>query len=205
MRNLFPVILILASIGLFFTLVNPTYLEVRQLRNDVAVYDKALTNARDLENVRDELKKNYDLITKEEKDRLDHFLPNTVDNIQLILQIQKIATAHNMNLKNIKFDAPSLIKQDSNSGSKASSASSSKNNALPYGIFNLEFSTDARYEDFKAFLKDLEYNIRLVNVKEISFTVPSGDKKTVFDPNSDISNDPNVYTYSLKVETYWLK
>lgn len=204
MRNLFPIILILASIGLFFAFVNPTYLEVKQLRNDVAVYDAALTNARDLENARDLLKKNYDLITKEEKDRLDHFLPNTVDNIQLILQIQKIATAHNMNLKNIKFDAPSLLKADATSGAKAVTVSGNKANSLPYGVFNLEFSTDARYEDFKAFLKDLEYNIRLVNVKDISFSVPSGDKKT-FDPNSDVSNDPNVYTYSLKVETYWLK
>lgn len=204
MRNLFPIILILASIGLFFVFVNPTYIEVKQLRNDVSVYDTALTNARELEDARDMLKKNYDLITKEEKERLDHFLPNTVDNIQLILQIQKIATAHNMNLKNIKFDAPSLVKSDASTGSKTVTVSGGKASSLPYGIFNLEFSTDARYEDFKAFLKDLEYNIRLVNIKSISFNVPSGEKKA-FDPNSDVSNDPNVYTYSLKVETYWLK
>lgn len=204
MRNLFPIILILTSIGIFFAFVNPTYLEVKQLKNDVAVYDTALTNARDLENVRDILKKNYDAITKEEKEKLEHFLPNTVDNIQLILQIQKIATAHNMNLKNIKFDTPTVSKADS-AGNKNITVSSSKTNSLPYGIFSLEFSTDARYEDFKGFLKDLEYNIRLVNIKSISFSVPSSDKKTVFDPNSDMSNDPNIYTYSLKVETYWLK
>ncbi|MFA6355047.1 MAG: hypothetical protein WCW65_01310, partial [Candidatus Paceibacterota bacterium] len=62
-----------------------------------------------------------------------------------------------------------------------------------------EFTTEGDYDSFVLFLKDLEFNLRLADVKSISFVVPDSSGK----PVSGV--DPNVYRYSLKVETYWLK
>ena len=78
----------------------------------------------------------------------------------------------------------------------ASDPSSSR----PYGIFPIEFTTEGNYETFTAFLKDIEHNLRLVDVKSIGFTVPPPP-----DPKATVYVDPNIYTYTLKVETYWLK
>lgn len=197
MRNFFPIIFIIISIAIFVMVVNPIYGDAKKLRNDVSTYSTALTNATNLQRVRDNLIKNYQTVTDNDKIKLDHFLPNTVDNIQLILQIQSIATSHNMVLKNIHFDSQANT-QTNNPGS------SLKENSNSYGVFELSFSTDAKYEDFILFLKDIESNIRLINVKGVSFNVPtsSAAKNT---GNTDSQIDPNVYTYSLQIETYWLK
>lgn len=210
MRNIFPVIFIVLSIAIFFAVVNPMYNDAKKIKNDVEVYNTALTNATRLQKIRDELVSNYKAVTDAEKGKLDHFLPNTVDNIQLILQIQNIATSHGITLKNIRFD--SLSDSSSKSSESPSPNSGSVNvsgtnaaPATPYGTFDLSFSVDAKYENFIEFLKDLESNIRLVNVKNISFSVPPPGDKTAKSGPGDTPSDPNVYTYSLKVQTYWLK
>ena len=206
MRNIFPIIFIVISIAIFFVVVNPMYSESKKIKNDVDVYNTALTNATRLQKIRDDLVQNYKKVTDADKNKLDHFLPNTADNIQLILQIQNIANVHGMTLKNIKFDNPTDNSKESDSQSantvKVGGSSATSNQ---YGTFNLSFSTDARYEDFIAFLKDLESNIRLINVKNISFAVPVPTDKTAKLAPGDTPVDPSVYTYTLQVETYWLK
>ncbi|MCX6755945.1 MAG: hypothetical protein NTX85_01220 [Candidatus Nomurabacteria bacterium] len=207
MRNITSIIFIVISLGVFIVLVSPLYSNVKKIKSDIVVYNTALSNATNLQKTRDSLLNNYKSISQSDAERLNHFIPNTVDNIQLILQIQKIAKKYSLVLKNIKFDSPSLDKNNQNQQQKTVAISGSKD-GLPYGIFNLEFSVDARYGDFNSFLKDLEYNIRLLNIKNISFTVPNQSDKSVkpYDPNSPFeSNDPSIYTYSLKIETYWLK
>lgn len=208
MRNLFPIIFIIISIAIFFVVVNPMYAKSKQLKNDVLVYNTALTNATKLQKTRDELVKNYHTVTDSDKSKLDHFLPNTVDNIQLILQIQNIATAHGLTLKNIKFDSvlDSQKGADDQNQAAPSGQSSAANSNSQYGTFNLSFSLDAKYEDFISFLEDLETNIRLVNIKNISFNVPlPTEKGAAKSPTGEAPVDPSVFTYTLKVETFWLK
>lgn len=207
MRNITSIIFIVISIAVLFVLANPIYSNIRKIKSDIVVYDTALSNATNLQKTRDTLLKNYKSISKDDAERLNHFIPNTVDNIQLILQIQKIAQKYSLVLRNIKFDSPTSDKNTQNQQQKSINVSSTKD-SLPYGEFNLEFSVDAKYGDFKSFVKDLEYNIRLLNIKNISFNVPAQSDKTVkpYDPNSPFEiNDPNVYSYALKIETYWLK
>lgn len=213
MRNLFPIIFIIISIVLFFTVVNPMYSKAKKVKSDVSVYNTALTNATKLQKTRDDLVKNYHNVTDSDKIKLDHFLPNTVDNIQLILQIQNIATAHGLVLKNIKFDSASDSGKTTENQNQAmpannvtANAATNAANNLPYGTFDISFSVDARYEDFISFLKDLETNIRLVNVKNISFNVPAPtDKNTTRSSGGEAPLDPSIFTYTLKVQTFWLK
>ena len=73
---------------------------------------------------------------------------------------------------------------------------------LPYGIFPMEFIIEGRYETFISFMKELEKNLRLVDIKSVSFNVP---QQSSGGDGGGISADPNVYSYTLKVETYWLK
>jgi hypothetical protein len=58
----------------------------------------------------------------------------------------------------------------------------------------MEFVIEGRYDTFLAFLRDLELNLRLVDIKAISFQVPT---------QATFGSD--IYSYTLKVETYWLK
>ena len=74
---------------------------------------------------------------------------------------------------------------------------------MPYGIFPIEFVVDGNYDTFLAFLKDLEHNLRLVDIKSVSFVVPSAAATSAV--SSGVTTNPNIYSYTLKIETYWLK
>lgn len=195
MRNIFPIIFIILAITGGVLFVGPMFSDVSKLRTDVTAYNTALAHSTELQKVRDTLLESYNAIPKEDKERLIKFMPNTVDNIQLILEIQQVASLHGMSLKNIAFEAPKPTTTDQNVD-----PSSDPNANKPYGVFNLEFKTEASYLIFLSFLKDLELNLRLIDIKSISFVVP--EKKATLQ-NPDI--DPSVYTYDVKLQTYWLK
>jgi Tfp pilus assembly protein PilO len=200
MKLILPISFIVITGILFFVIANPLYGEVKLLKTEATTYNLALDNSTELKNIRDSLVGTYKNITKEDKDRLDHFLPNTVGNIELILEIEKIANIHGLSIKNTKFD--SLKSKTANSAQGGSNtvvvAEADPANNLPYGVFPIEFVIEGKYDSFLSFLNDLEHNLRLVDLKSVSFTIPSSTT-----PGD--TTDPNIYSYTLKLETYWLK
>lgn len=174
------------------------------LRTEVATYNVALNNSKELQATRDQLTENYKNINKLDRERLERFLPNTVNNIRFILEIERIANMHSMPIKNVRFQpervsgdgTPDVNKTPAKQGTTVVT-SGNQATSLPYGSFPIEFTTEGDYNTFVLFLKDLERNLRLIDIKSISFTVPQADKSGII--------NPNIYTYNLKIETYWLK
>lgn len=198
MRLILPITLLAISGIIFFVFIDPTYGEVKQLRTEVQAYNAALNNSSDLQKARDSLLEVYKNIKEDDKERLNHFLPNTISNIELILEIEKIASLHGMPVRDIKFE--------NKEQNKDASTSSDNNNMvaevdptqyLPYGIFPMEFIIEGRYETFLSFLNDLEHNLRLVDIKSISFNVPEVQQGG--------TTNPNIFSYTLKIDTYWIK
>jgi Tfp pilus assembly protein PilO len=173
----------------------------------VSTYNLALNNSAELQKTRDSLVDTYKNIKEEDRNRLEHFLPNTVNNIKFILEIERIASLHSMPIKNIKFD-PQRV-QDTKDATPLTNAPTNTNNTLitladpldlrPYGTFPVEFTTEGDYNTFVLLMKDIEHNLRLVDIKSVNFAVP------VVDPKTGGGLNPNVYTYTLRIETYWLK
>lgn len=201
MKLIFSISFIIIALGLFLAVINPLYGEVNQLRTDVSTYNVALNNSTELQKTRDSLINIYKSVKKEDIDRLTHFLPSTINNIGLILEIEKIANLHGMPIGNIRFDTKSLENQTTTTPTdNIVVAESDPADNLPYGIFPMEFTIEGKYETFVEFLKDLEHNLRLVDIESISFNVPS----VTVSPIGGTSNS-SVYSYTLKVNTYWLK
>ena len=195
MKFIFPILFVGISIVIFIFGVNPIYSEVSGLKADIATYNTALDNSTNLQKTEDSLIKSYNEINQSDKDRLNSFLPDSVNNIQFILELERIANLHNMPIKDIKFEATSST-SSSNPNVVVSSVST---DTRPYGVFPIEFTTEGDYNSFVLFLKDLESNLRVADIKSISFIVPDSSAKPV------AGFDPNVYHYLVKVETYWLK
>ncbi len=198
MRLIFSISFIIISVALFFVFTDPIYGDVRKLNTEVSTYNTALSNSTELQKTRDTLVNVYKNVTKEDKDNLAHFLPTTIGNIELILEIEKIANLYGMPIKDIKFETKSLEQGIVNKDNIVV-AEKDPSDYLPYGVFPLEFVIEGRYDTFVTFLKDLEHNLRLVDVKSISFSVPP--------PTAGGANttNPNIYTFTLKIEIYWLK
>ncbi len=195
-KFLLPTILIGIAVATFFLFINPTYKGVSELKTQIASYDEALTNSKALENERDKLTKKYNTIDPENLAKLEKLLPDNVDNIRLILEIEKIASPYGMVLKDVQYD--STVKKETSSsvvagGGVAQSIEDNKN----YGTWNLEFSTKGTYTNFLNFIKDLENNLRIVDIASIEF---SSDAGVGANPSS-----VNSYQYTFKIKTYWLK
>lgn len=184
--------------AVFIVFTDPIYADVRNLKTEVTTYNTALSNSTELQKTRDSLIEIYKNVTNEDKNNLEHFLPNTIGNIPLILEIEKIANLYGMPIKDIKFETKSLEEGIVNKDTTVI-AEKAPVDYLPYGVFPMEFVIEGKYDTFVSFLKDLERNLRLVDVKSISFAVPAA-------PTGNTSTiNPNIYSFTLKIEIYWLK
>jgi Tfp pilus assembly protein PilO len=177
MSNIVSIILILASIGLFFGYVDPTYSTIRAQRSEKAEYDRALNNSKELQAERDKLLEKFNNMDKGDLDDIVKLLPDNIDNVRLIIDIDEMAKKYGMRIRNFK----------------ASTSEASDTIAVadtPHGTLTLSFSTTAPYQTFLAFMRDLERSLRIIDVTDVEFGA---------------SDTNDLYDYKVTVKTYWLK
>lgn len=196
-RFIMPVILIAIAISLFFMFTNPIYNDISGLKAKADVYNKALDSSKALENQRDLLTAKKNAINPDNLLKLEKLLPQNVDNIRLILEIGQIAAPYGMVLKNVKYStassAPTIVAGVTVPVATVATATKE------YGTFDLGFSITGSYNNFINFTKDLESNLRIVDISSITFssdTAAGANLKTI---------SPEIYTYDFKIRTYWLK
>jgi hypothetical protein len=196
-RFIVPIILTAVSISIFFVFANPIYNDISALKAQAASYNEALGNSKALENERDKLTAKYNNIDKNNLMRLQTLLPENVDNVRLILEIGQIASPYGMVLKDVKYNTT-----DTTTAANAAAAAqggAARSASKDYGVFDLEFSTSGSYDNFINFTKDLEANLRIVDISSISFS-----SDTASGPNGK-ANSSEIYNYNFKIRTYWLK
>lgn len=194
MKFLLPIFLIILAIGGFVMFVSPQYEKVKTLRQEVSAYDNALNNSKALESERDKLVTKYNAIDQGNLDKISKMLPDSIDNIRLILEIEKIASPYGMTLKDVKYEDTKKEEEDTTPLAGADNEAINED----YGIWNLEFSTEGNYNNFIKFTKDMEKNLRLVDISSIGFSASDN-------LNSKSSSSNDVYKYNFKIKTYWLK
>jgi Tfp pilus assembly protein PilO len=190
-----PIILIAVSITAFLALSSPLYRDILVLRETKAAYNQALGNSKMLENERDKLTKKYNSINPDDLTRLVKMLPDNVDNIRLILEIEKIALPYGMVLRDVKYDTLKEEVAEVPPPGVIQGGMVILPERKDYGSWTLEFATNGSYVNFINFLRDLERNLRIVDVSSLSFA--SGSDVLTFPLES--------YRYSFKIKTYWLK
>ena len=180
-RLAFPIILILLSVGLFFGFIDPTYNEIQIILQEETRFDQALDKSKELQEVRDRLLSRYNTFSTNDLDRLTKLLPDNVDNVRLVLDIDNIASVYVIRIKNV-----AISKTDDRQASVIGP------DKKPYEQVLLSFSVTSAYESLIQFIKDIEKSLRIVDVTEISL-IPS---KT---------GESNLYEYNIGIKTYWLK
>lgn len=184
MRQLFiPIILVASAIALFALYTNPTYQGTKTIRAQVDSYNDALNKSQELRRIRDEKVAAFNTFSADEKQRLQSILPDNVDNIHLIIDINNIAARHGLSLKNVSLGSISDSATAPNALAVGASGSS-------IGSVELGFGFSASYDVFLSFLEDLQHSLRVMDIEKISFS--PGEKS-----NSD-------YDFALSVRTYWL-
>jgi len=194
-----PVILIGIAAGGFFMFTDPLYNDISTIKAEVVSYNEALDNSKSLEAERDKLTQKYNAFDPGNLTKLEKLLPDSVSNIRLILEIEKIASPYGMVLKDVKYDTISTTAATNPAtGTQGTIKTNTTDQTLnkDYGTWDLEFSTQGTYNNFVNFVKDLESNLRIIDISSVQFASNTGATTTT-------SSD--VYKYVFKIKTYWLK
>lgn len=193
MKYIFSLLVIIVCIATFFLVIKPRYDNLKDTRDQVSSYNSSLSTAEQLRVSRDELVAKYNNIPKADLDSLKTLLPDSVDNIRLIIQLDSIATKNNMStLRNVEYSSESDTAVNSDNTSTIGSN-------LPYGEFTASFQTSGTYQNFLAFLSDLEQNLRIVDITSVDFGGSEGSS------GGDGQPMGNNLTYKINLKTYWLK
>ncbi len=179
MKALLPIILILVAVGLFFLQINPKYAEIKTLKAEGQQYDEALKMADELKVLRGELATKLESFSASDLERLDHFMPQRLDTVRTILDVDAIATRDSIRLKDLTITDSAPAKEG------AGKTSSTQYNTTSFG-----FTFDATYSQAMRFLQDIQTSLRLLDPQSLAIT-PAGDNS-------------GLYKFTMKLNTYWV-
>lgn len=187
-RTIISLIWFIAAVGMFFMYTKPAYDESQLIKSRIASYDAALQKAAELQQLKQTLLARYNTFNPADIERLNKLLPNHVDNVRLILDLDHIASNHQMTVQNVEVSTPESS-QSSQTSVGAITASKQK-----YDSLTLQFSTDGTYQQYRDFITDLEASLRIVDL--VSLRVTQGEARRNGEP---------IYSYDITMRTYWLK
>jgi Tfp pilus assembly protein PilO len=175
--------------GVFFYFTKPAYDRVKGLQSQATQYDAALEKASELQAKKVELTTKRNNFTSDQLSHIQKMLPDHVDNVALILDLDNLAARYAMPIQNVDVSTPA------SNASTPGVISAVGASGQKYDSVTIRFSTTASYDDFKLFLRDLEQSLRIVDL--ISLSLTQGE---VAGPGGK-----QMFTYSVSLRTYWLK
>ena len=201
MRWLLPLILIAAGIAGFFLITKPVYEESLVLKAEADKYNEALANSKTLQQERDILTKKFNSFSQEDIARLEKIVPDSVDNIKLILEIQEVAQERGILVSNVEFEPEQFVDEETQTAEEKAKQTNLRRpgagDSLDYDVFDLEFSISGKYGAFVEFMGLLEKSLRVVDIKSIAFTPGTSENK-----EKVYSDD---YKYTFRINTFRLK
>ena len=221
-RDIIPILMILASIGGLFGLVQPRYETIKSLRAEKAQYEDTLEKANEATRImRETLLAQYNAIDSESWKRLDKMLPGRADGVQLARDMDGLAKVFNIKLNGFSFaeETPSAPAANPSAGLPVPPAGEAGNGGgtgtegapaiqIPttqtpqVKKLKLSFSFEATYPDFMRYLRELEKNLELSDVRSISLSRSGsvgGAKGNLKAP------EVNLYSIDLQIDTYWIE
>lgn len=181
MRRIVPAFAILFAAGIFFGYVNPLWNgKIASTKAAIAQDDQALAAASEYQKRESELAAERNAIDPDALAKLERFLPDSVNNIGLILDLDALATRTGLALSSINV---------ASARGSAENQSSSASPTNPVGSIDLTLNAKGTYAALEEFLKGVEQSERLLDVREL---VVEGSSS-------------GVYNYQLTARLYWLR
>lgn len=154
---------------------------IAQAKSQIAFDNQALDAAAKYQAEQTTLAQQRDAIDPQNLDRLAKFLPDSVDNVGLILDLNALASRSGLTLSNIDV----LSQTGGPSAQPAALADPDK----PVGALSLSLQAAGSFAALQTFLAGVEHSVRLLDVTD--FVVKG--------------SDTGVYNYDMMLRLYWLR
>ena len=196
MRLIIAIIAVVLAGGIFFFYTQPTYDSVQATQAQIAQYNAALDKATELQQLKQTLLSRYNAFNPTDIGNLQKLLPDSVDNVALILDIDNLANHYGLALENVDVSSSASQTAASQTAIGAIGTSDQK-----YASLTLAFSTRGTYDNFVQFMTDLESSLRILDL--VSLTI-SSDSASATATAGQAAAQP-IYDYDITLRTYWLK
>lgn len=202
--RIIPLLLIIGAIGLFVGYTQSTYSgSVTALKEEIASLDSALDAAEQFRLKEAQLTQQRNAMSSEQLERLEAFLPDSVDNVQLIVDLNSLASRSGIQLSEFSIQGGNETETTGNTSAvgaptaaplttataPAQGTTLALQSADSTESLELSVSATGSYAAFRTFLAGVEQSLRPLDVVELS----------VDDSNT------GVYTYDVTFRLYWLR
>jgi len=152
----------LAAIGLFFTYLRPGYEVLQAFQAQADRLDDSIERSKNLLETHKKLLDEYNRISPEKIAKLNKILPDSIDTVQFVLDIDKFATKYDLVIDGIDIPDPSKT-------AKSAVQKNVEESPIESIIYTVEFS--GYYDDFKSFIRDAETSLSLMDVVALDIKV----------------------------------
>jgi Tfp pilus assembly protein PilO len=187
-KTIISVVCFVAAGAIFFLYTQPTYDEVKASSAQISQYDEALSKAAELQQLKQSLLSKYNTFNPNDVERLQRLLPDHVDNVRLILDVDSVAGRHSMAIQNV------VVSSSQSSKTSQTAIGTVSSSRQKYDSLTIKFTTQGTYENFRSFLGDMQRSLRIVDLTSLTMT------------RIDTAATPQpLYNYEVVMRTYWLK
>lgn len=176
-KIIFSVLFLGTAIVIFLGPAKKNWEDVQGLMIEKRDFNTAINNSRELIATRDELIKTYNEIPEADLIRLERLVPTDVNKMKLVVEMESLIKKHGFNLKDIQVEI-------SGEGDRSSKKTESKDTVFDAVYLNINFA--GSYKPLLSFISDLENNLRIMEIEDLSFTAEEDD----------------WYEYTMKIKTY---
>ena len=186
--NIVPTLALIIALALFFAYVNPTWNgPIAATKAALASDDTALAAATSYTSEQSQLTAARNAIDTANIARLETFLPDSIDNVGLILDLDALAAHSGLALSNI--DVVNSSSAGAQADGSASAAALPSAGTSPVGSIDLTLSAIGTWSALQNFLSGVEKSERILDVRDLTVK----------------GSDTGVYNYQMIVRLYWLR
>jgi Tfp pilus assembly protein PilO len=197
-RLLTPILAFIVAFTLFFTFIQPTIDEYKKIDTEVSDYMQALDSADRLQQRVNELIADKNAIPQSDYERLMTFLPNSIDEVGVVLTLDDLASRSNLALDQISVQSSRTRggssqqnavaemafddDQDSSSQAEQTRADGTVVRKPTDSIESvmLTFSVTGEYQDFRTFIAELEKSLLLMDIVQLTISEAKDESLTSF-------------------------
>lgn len=175
-----------AVIGLFY--LGPEWRTFQGLRGRLEELTATSIELDALAQNRDELVSQINSLSQRDLARIEKAVPQGTQGAEFLVSLEAFAVQRGLLLKRV--DLASLAEAERSGSAQPRPSGLIAVPSAAGGVKELPISLNVQgsYQNLKAFLNDLEMNLRITDVEELSFTAPAR---------------PGIFDFSLKLKTYY--
>ena len=181
--RILPLLSLLVAVGIFFGYVRPTWSDtISATKAAIASDEESLMVAKEYSARQKTLTDARNAIDPADLARLAVFLPDSVDNVGLILDLNALAARSGLLISNI--DVTTNTAADAAASGALPAARTSQT-----GSIDLSLSAVGTYTALQSFLIGVEKSQRLLDVRDVTVR----------------GSETCVYSYQMKLRLFWIR